>query len=288
MNLTELTTPYERRRVIEYGSNGNSTVRHWRMVRQVAGPLYMTEPVADEWGDLRYNLYIFYPDIPDGGIYSRDMNQPEYYEPEKLLQGLKEMDAETPAGFIRMANRTMEARNFIGNAVIEFVRQWNPEQADVYAKYREDFYARKREQERVEREQREAEEAAVKADEKRRRDQEEATARALYLGWADAFAPMRFWKIHKAMEALIRTDGVVRTKRDFVIAFVKNGFAPEQKDGVTSWYKRYGEWQESKPRTEYYLSGPEFGYKLSKTEFEFAKYIQGHLSTLQEERYRGA
>lgn len=283
MKLTDLTAPYERRRVIEYGSNGSSTVRRWRMVRQVAGALYMTEPMADEWGDLRYNLYIFYPDIPDGGIYRRDMKIPEYYEPEKLLQGLKEMDAETPEGFIRMTNRVMEAGNFIGNAVIEFVRQWDPERADVYAKYREEFYEREREQERAGQEQREAEDAAARAAEKLRRDEEEAAARALYLGWADAYVPMRFWKIHKAMEALIRTDGVTRTKRDFVIEYMKQGFVPEQKDGVTSWYKRDGEWQESKPRTEYYLSGPEFGYKISKTEFEFAKYIQEHPPSRREE-----
>lgn len=42
MRLNELTTPFERRRVIEYGADGNKVVRHWYEMRHVIGPLYMS------------------------------------------------------------------------------------------------------------------------------------------------------------------------------------------------------------------------------------------------------
>lgn len=50
MLLSELTTPLERHSVIEYAAMGNDTVRHWRELKQVTGPLYMSEPKPDQWG----------------------------------------------------------------------------------------------------------------------------------------------------------------------------------------------------------------------------------------------
>ena len=55
MLLSEVTTPPERHRVIEYAATGNDTVQHWRELKQVTGPLYMSEPKPDQWG---------YPGLP--------------------------------------------------------------------------------------------------------------------------------------------------------------------------------------------------------------------------------
>ena len=41
--LEQLDTPYERRRVIEYGVDGNKVVRHWHDVQHIAGPLYKSK-----------------------------------------------------------------------------------------------------------------------------------------------------------------------------------------------------------------------------------------------------
>ena len=49
MRLNELTTPFERRRVIEYGADGNKVVRHWYEMRHVIGPLYMSRITKNEY-----------------------------------------------------------------------------------------------------------------------------------------------------------------------------------------------------------------------------------------------
>ena len=38
--LVNLDTPYERRRVIEYGAGSNKVVHHWYEAQHIAGPLY--------------------------------------------------------------------------------------------------------------------------------------------------------------------------------------------------------------------------------------------------------
>ena len=43
MTLDKITTPFKRRRVIEYGKDGNKVVRHWYEVQHVIGTLYKTK-----------------------------------------------------------------------------------------------------------------------------------------------------------------------------------------------------------------------------------------------------
>ena len=40
MTLSELNTPFERHRVIQYGKDGNTPVRHWYEMQHITGPLY--------------------------------------------------------------------------------------------------------------------------------------------------------------------------------------------------------------------------------------------------------
>lgn len=73
-------------------------------------------------------------------------------------------------------------------------------------------------------------------------------------------------------------------ERRRVIEYGKDGnkvvrhWVPQKKDGVTSWYKRGGEYKESNPRTEYELhkEGVVYVYKISKTEYDFAVYLVEH------------
>lgn len=89
--------------------------------------------------------------------------------------------------------------------------------------------------------------------------------------------PMHFGKVDAVLGSLIRCDGKVMTRREFVIQAIKDGWTPEQKDGVTSWYGSKWEPKQSKPRTEYRLVRENFSYKVSKTEFDFAKYYVEHM-----------
>lgn len=49
MTLNNLMTPFERRRVIEYGKDGNKVVRHWYDVQHVIGSLYKSKDFPNDW-----------------------------------------------------------------------------------------------------------------------------------------------------------------------------------------------------------------------------------------------
>ena len=48
MMLTEVNTPFERRRYIGYGMDGNKAVRHWCEVQLVSGSLYKSRNIQNE------------------------------------------------------------------------------------------------------------------------------------------------------------------------------------------------------------------------------------------------
>lgn len=99
-----------------------------------------------------------------------------------------------------------------------------------------------------------------------------------FLGWVDDMTPLRFGQVSALMDTSIRVDGKITTRREFIINCIKDGWVPQKKDGVTSWYKRGGEYRESNPRTEYELhkEGFVYVYKISKTEYDFAVYLVEH------------
>ena len=75
------------------------------------------------------------------------------------------------------------------------------------------------------------------------------------------------------MDTIIRVDGKIMTRREFIINSIKDGWVPQKKEGVTSWYKSRGEFKESRSRTEYQLHKAEYVYKISKAEYDFAVYL---------------
>ena len=270
MKLNELTTTYEKRRVIEFGSSGNEAVRHYVNVRQVSDVLWMSEPQADKWNDEFFDLYIFFPGVPDGGLFRHRLRDPSLYDAEKLYQGLVESGLDTPERFVSYCDKRMKNGEFINNAVISFVCQWNLERAIVYTKYRLDWYEKKHEQERIEEEKRRRQEEIAEAEAKRIRDEEEAKERAKYFGYADRMTAMQFARFHKFMEKLTNTkEHGVQTNRDFVISFLRDG-----------WLPRIDQWgSASKPKTEYRLyldGGHTYSFKVSKTEYAFAIYLSEH------------
>lgn len=156
----------------------------------------------------------------------------------------------------------MGSGKFIGNAEIEFIRQFDAAAADRLAGYRRDYYARLEERERRERLERQAEEDAEKA----RRQAELEAARAAYLGWADGMAPMRFGRARAVLEKTVRHEGRTMPVRDFVVSLVKGGWKPVK--------------LEDRPRAEYLLARDDLGYRVSKTEYDFAAYLSEHAEVL--------
>jgi hypothetical protein len=116
-------------------------------------------------------------------------------------------------------------------------------------------------------------------EEKERLKQEEVLAeknarRAEFYGWADSFTNIRFGKIYETMSKSYRYDGVIMTRLQFVIAKIKEGFYPKQKDNVVTYYGSRWDVKESKPKTEYRLVDDSNSYyKITKTEFDFTNYL---------------
>lgn len=272
MTLNQISTPFERRRVIEYGKDGNKVVRHWYEVQHVIGTIYKTRETKDEWGDFLFNLVIFFNEKSDGLMFER-MAHPERYTVEQVADTMRRCQLDSATHMYFGLNERMKLGKFIGAADIEFFRQFDRAAADRYAQYRLDYYARKEAAERERRRALEEQEAAEKACQQA---ELEAT-KAKYLGWADTMSPMCFGKVDAVLGSLVRCDGKVMTRLEFVIQSVKDGWMPEQKDGVTSWYGSKWEPKQSKPRTEYCLVRENFSYKVSKTEFDFAKYYVEHM-----------
>jgi|GEM_PF-937886 hypothetical protein len=262
-----------KRRAIEYGTSGNNIVRHYHDVFPITETLFASDCGTNGYGEREFDLFVFFDGVPDGmkvenHTIFRDHMTDEYYAKAVVNVGLQSREA-----FVASSDQAMERKQFIGNAIIEFVRQWNAERAAVYEKYRADWYERKEEERRAREEQRRAEEA----ERERQAAEEDARERAKYLGFADDMTPMQFGRLSKTMEKLVRTGEFgIQTTRDFIISLVKSGYVPTKKDNVTTFYGSRWDIKESKPRTEYRMNKNSESYKVSKTEYDFAMYLTEH------------
>lgn len=275
MTLEELTTPFERRRVIEYGADGHKVVRHWHEVQNVIGTLHKGRTFKDEFGQLECGLFIFFPGVKDG-LSVEKIRNPDHRTVEQMNESIGRSHYDSAYHMVCGLDERIKKNQFIGNAQIEFVRQFDPAAADRFARHRSDFYARQEEKERQERLARQAAEDAEKA----RQQAELAALKALYLGWADQMTPLRFGKADATMGALCRADGKVMTRREFVISCVKDGWEPRKDEGVTTWYGSKWESKETKPRTVHKLVKDNLCYVVSKTEYDFAAYLAEHREVL--------
>ena len=269
MTLAELNTPFERHRIIHYGKDGNKVVRHWFEMQHIVGPLYKGRETKSEYGGAEYDVFLLFDGVHDGLIFERQTRHPEWYTIEKYADRMKEHRCDTLENFFASLDKDMERNVYIGNAIVEFTRQVDAERADRYALYREQRLAAQVQKHRAMMEQREAEQ---RAKEERRKAELEAE-RAKLLGWADDMTAMRFGRVQSVLDTRIRVDGKVVTKREFIIGLLRDGWMPERKDNVVSYYGSRWDRKESKPRTEYRMCKDNLCYTVSKTEHDFAVYL---------------
>lgn len=272
MTLAELNTPFERHRIIHYGKDGNKVVRHWYEMQNIIGPLYKSRETKNEYGEVEFDVFLLFHDVHDGLIFERRMKHPEWYTIEKYAERMKEHRCDTLENFLTSLDKDMERSIYIGNAIVEFTRQVDTARADRYAQYRAQRLAAQAQKHRARQEQREAEQ---RAKEERRRAELEAE-RAKLLGWADSMTAMQFGRVQSVLDTRIRMDGKVVTKREFIIDLVQDGWMPERKDNVVTYYGSRWNRKESKPRTEYQMCKDNLCYTVSKTEHDFAVYLTTH------------
>lgn len=132
MTLDKLITPFERRRVIEYGRDGNKVVRHWHEMQHVVGSIYKSKDVLNDRGEPEFKLFVFFGDTSDGIQFER-LSYPERFTVEQVADTMRCCGVDSMTHMYLELNDRMEQDKFIGNAQIEFIRQFDPAAADRYA-----------------------------------------------------------------------------------------------------------------------------------------------------------
>ena len=176
MTLDNLLTPFERRRVIEYSADGVKAVRHWYDVQHVIGTIYKSKDILGDLGETEFKLFVFFND-KDDGMQFQWMSHPERYTVEQIAEVMRRSKVDSAIQMYSDLNDRMKQNKFIGNAQIEFFRQFDAAAADRYTQYRAKFLARREEEEHEKALMRQAEENA-----KREKEQAELLAeKAKYL-----------------------------------------------------------------------------------------------------------
>ena len=119
MTLNNLMTPFERRRVIEYGKDGNKVVRHWYDVQHVIGSLYKSKDFPNDWGELEFKLFVFFDGKCDG-LRFEWLSHPECYTVERVADTMCRSRVDSMTHMYLELNDRMEQDKFIGNAEIEW------------------------------------------------------------------------------------------------------------------------------------------------------------------------
>ena len=273
MKFSDFTAPSVRRRVIEYGRDGNRVVRHWRNVQQIEGSLYCGAAETDSYGVSERSLYIFFGEESDGQCVDRIRNL-ERYQVADLIAYAKRMQFGSWETYLLMLQDRMQHGVWIGSVIIEFARQFDSDFADRLSEYRQKLLEERERKRREQMKEREEEERQKRQAEDEEKARYAAELHEDYNGWLDGMPAMKVGRIVKTMEELLRVDGQVMTRREFVKSCVRQGYRPEKSEGVTSWYGSKWEPRESKPKTEYTLRSPEErSFILLKTEYDFAVYL---------------
>lgn len=287
MELDKLTTPYTRRRTLQYASDGNTVVKHWHDVQQITGPFYKTRVGPDEYGKPCCDICLFFDGLTDGLMLEKSI-QMDWYTVEESAARLRRTYPDSLPAFFKGLDDSMEADKHIAMSEILFVAQADPERAKKYLAYRKDRMERRRRQEEERLKRKAQEEAERLAAEKAAKAEEDAAARAKYLGWADDLTARYFAKADEFLSRFYRysanyavpggasAERIVLTRRDFLIGLIRAGWKPGIHEGVVNYHKVDGEYRPTKPRTVYDIAIDGIGYTLTKTEYEFAAYLAAH------------
>ena len=173
MNLRDLTEPVVKKPVLHYSESAmNKVVRHnYDMVPipcsfsgNYSVELYRGMETADNYGYKSYNLYAFYPGIKYGLILLKSLrDMPDnniFHTVEEIVAKVEASHFVTTDAFTKHYDQCAENESFIDILTIEFVRQFDAERAERYAKVRLAYKRRKEIQYAQESEKRKAEQAA--------------------------------------------------------------------------------------------------------------------------------
>lgn len=159
MKLGDIQSPFHRKKIITYASDGCTAVVKNTDVQYVSDYLYKGRNRSDRYGQTFCRFYIYYPElgigIEIGGIAYPDSRTAEEIQsgvPSALLQG--------PKAFIAELDRAVAEGKRIVNAQIELARRISPEKVEIYIEARQKYLDRQKEKHEQARKQKEEEDAA--------------------------------------------------------------------------------------------------------------------------------
>ncbi|WP_137743288.1 hypothetical protein [Robertmurraya siralis] len=93
-----------------------------------------------------------------------------------------------------------------------------------------------------------------------------------YFGFTSNKKPLQTGKIEKSLDQLIRYDGKVITKKEYIYLLLQKGCAPDIEENYTYYSIRTGDY--TKPKTLYKLTYEDGSYhEINKTLYSYAQYI---------------
>lgn len=107
-------------------------------------------------------------------------------------------------------------------------------------------------------------------EEQRRKEQKLVKYREILMGWGDAMTPLRIHKVMATLGSLVKENGKIMTRHEFVKKKLRDGWMPHK---VENEIESKGNLRSSRTRTEYQLRKDNVSYKVTKTEYDFAVYL---------------
>ena len=158
MTFNDITTPFEKRAMLLYGSDGHKIVRHNVMVRHISGNLYMGEVQKRE--GCSYSSCALYFYLSEYGIGLLFGTIPSDDETVRAEREANAYGMASPEAFIAYLDRCVESAKYIPTNMIALAEYICPEKIPRYRESNEwilKLRAEKDKAERAERERKDAE-----------------------------------------------------------------------------------------------------------------------------------
>lgn len=175
MLLSELTTPFEKRKVITYNAEQTKAIYHNKNLQLISENVYRGEKTEDGYADY-CSLYICYPGVPVG-LWITDVRT--NYTIEEVLEYVRRKNLDTKEHYLADMKERVVRQDHFRFTEIMFVKQVAPELEAEMWESRKMFAEKVEEQRKIEKAQREAEELAY-VQEKNKEFEEAVTALFLF------------------------------------------------------------------------------------------------------------
>ena len=159
MKPSKLQSPFLRRKIITYASDGNTAIKENKDLQKISGNLYRGQDDVNEYNQVSCRIYIFYEDIGIGmDIGSicdpdeKDISKIPLRVPPAFLYGSQ--------AFIEALDYAVENEQHITNAQIALASYITPNNVAVYIEARQRALDRDDERRAMQQAKREAEDAA--------------------------------------------------------------------------------------------------------------------------------